>query len=62
MIKFGDKVIIRDGSRLDGVEGIVYRVDADRVSILLDREVIWYVDPADIEPVPSDLPGQLPVI
>ena len=62
MVKFGDKVIIRDGSRLDGTAGIVYRVDPDRISVLLDREVIWDVDPADIELMQQDLPGELPVV
>ena len=49
MLKFGDKVIIRDGSALDGVEGIVYRLADDQISVLLDKEVIWDVVPACLE-------------
>lgn len=43
MYKFGEKVIIRDGSLLDGAEGIVYRIEAERISVLLDKEVFWHV-------------------
>lgn len=50
MFKFGDKVIIRDGTRLDGTPGIVYRIERDQVSVLLEREVIWPVDQVNLEP------------
>ena len=49
MFKFGDKVIIRDGSLLDGVLGVVYRIDDDRISVLLEQEVIWHVSPELLE-------------
>lgn len=49
MFKFGDKVVIRDGSRLDGVVGIVYRVETEQISVLLDKEVIWPVKPDLLE-------------
>lgn len=42
-MKFGDKVIIRDGSKLDGCVGIVYRLEEERAVVLLDREVLWPV-------------------
>ena len=43
MFKFGDKVIIRDGSPLDGVEGVAYRIQKDHISVLLEKEVVWHV-------------------
>ncbi|MDT8441520.1 MAG: hypothetical protein RQ723_07655 [Desulfuromonadales bacterium] len=44
MIKYGDKVTICDGSRLDGCMGIVYkRVDEAMAHVLLERQVIWPV-------------------
>ncbi|PLX72188.1 MAG: hypothetical protein C0614_14005 [Desulfuromonas sp.] len=47
MIKYGDKVIICDCSRLDGCVGIVYKlVDDETAHVLLEREVIW---PAKID-------------
>ena len=49
MLKFGDKVIIRDGSPLDGVEGIIYRIEVNRISVLLEREVVWPVNVDAIE-------------
>ncbi|MDT8442675.1 MAG: hypothetical protein RQ722_00145 [Desulfuromonadales bacterium] len=51
MLKFGDRVIIRDGSPLDGAEGVVYRIEENRISVLLEREVIWHVDVEAIERV-----------
>ena len=42
-MKFGDRVIIQDGSRVDGCVGVVYRIDEEKVQILLDKEVIWPV-------------------
>ena len=41
MIRYGNKVRIRDGSPLDGVVGIAYDVKPERVWILIDREVFW---------------------
>lgn len=60
MVKYGDKVIIHDGSRLDGCRGIVYKVvDEDVVQILLDREVIWPVRIDDLELVSNPaVPGR----
>ncbi|PLX87875.1 MAG: hypothetical protein C0614_02765 [Desulfuromonas sp.] len=50
MIKYGDKVIIRDGSRLDGCVGIVYKlVDDQQAHVLLDREVVWPIRIKDLE-------------
>lgn len=42
-MKFGDKVIIRDGSQVDGCIGIVYRIEEERIFVLLEREVLWPV-------------------
>jgi len=42
-MKFGDKVTIRDGSRIDGCEGIIYRLEEARAFVLLDKEVLWPV-------------------
>ena len=54
MVSFGDKVIIRDGSRLDGCVGIVYKlVDEETVHVLLEREVIWPVTIDKLELVSS---------
>ena len=49
MYKFGDKVVIRDGSELNGVTGIVYQIDEDKVFVLIDKEVIWPVNSCDLE-------------
>lgn len=43
MFRYGEKVIIRDGSRLDGAVGVVYRVNNGEVQVLIDREVFWVV-------------------
>jgi hypothetical protein len=42
-VRYGDQVVIRDGSLLDGAEGIVYSVKDGQVQVLLDREVFWMV-------------------
>ena len=42
-MKFGDIVIIQDGSKVDGCVGVVYRLDEKTVQVLLDKEVIWPV-------------------
>jgi hypothetical protein len=49
MYKFGDKVVIRDGSALNGVASIVCQIDEDKVSVLIDKEVIWPVDTCDLD-------------
>ena len=49
MFRYGDKVIIRDGSMLDGSVGIVYRVNDNEVQVLLDREVFWIVSEPRLE-------------
>lgn len=55
MLKFGDKVMVRDGSALDGVEGVIYSIGDGNVVVLLDREVLWPVDQCDLEKI--DNPG-----
>lgn len=54
MFRYGDKVIIRDGSMLDGSVGIVYRVNDNEVQVLLDREVFWIVSENRLEPAGLD--------
>ena len=48
-MKFGDKVIIRDGSLLEGSNGIIYRLEEGKAVVLLDKEVLWPVAEADLE-------------
>lgn len=59
-LKFGDKVIIKDRSALDGVEGVVYRVDGGKISVLLDKEVIWPVGHSDLEKISAAASPKLP--
>jgi|GEM_PF-3238840 len=59
-LKFGDKVIIKDRSALDGVEGVVYRIDGEKISVLLDKEVIWPVDHSDLEQISVAASTKLP--
>ena len=64
MIKYGDKVTICDGSRLDGSVGIVYKlVDDLSVYVLLEREVIWPVKIEDLELAskPAEQETSLPI-
>lgn len=61
-LKFGDKVIIRDNSVLDGVEGVIYRIRDGRVLVLLDKEVLWPVDQSDLEKVDGSGLGRLPAV
>lgn len=49
MIRYGDKVVIRDGSLLDGAVGIVYKIRDGEVQILIDREVFWLVAEDQLE-------------
>lgn len=42
-MKFGDKVVVRDGSQVDGNVGVVYRVEEENILVLLEKEVIWPV-------------------
>ncbi|MDT8442037.1 MAG: hypothetical protein RQ723_10295 [Desulfuromonadales bacterium] len=60
MIRYGDKVIVRDLSEVDGCSGVVYKVvDAQMVHVLLDREVIWPVNISQLELVtPSPESGR----
>lgn len=53
LIKYGDTVMIRDNTRLDGLSGLVIKVCQNNFTaqILLDREVIWHVKLEDLEPV-----------
>lgn len=46
---FGDQVIIRDGSLVDGCIGIVYRLEEECVFVLLEREVLWPVPHHSLE-------------
>lgn len=50
MFRYGEKVIIRDGSGLDGMAGLVYSVKDGLVQVLLDREVFWMVMENCLEP------------
>lgn len=61
-LKFGDKVIIKDSSALDGVEGVVYRIGGGKVTVLLDREVLWPVDQCDLEKVDNPGLSRLPAL
>lgn len=49
MFRYGQKVVIRDGSGLDGAEGIVFRVNPEGIQVLLDREVFWIVAAHQLE-------------
>lgn len=62
MLKFGDKVIVRDKSALEGAEGVVYRIGDGQVTVLLDREVLWPVDEGKLEKVDSSGLRKLPAI
>ena len=55
--RYGDKVIIRDGSSLDGTVGIAYNVKEGRVLVLLDREVFWEVSEQWLEPFAGSSPA-----
>ena len=59
-LKFGDKVIVKDRSALDGVQGVVYRIDGEKISVLLDKEVIWPVDHSDLEKINAAVSTKLP--
>lgn len=48
-LRYGDKVMICDGSRLDGCEGVVFRTKGGEVQVLLDREVFWLVTEQQLE-------------
>ena len=61
-LKFGDKVIIKDDSALDGVEGVVYRIGNGRVTVLLDKEVLWPVDQRDLEKIDGTGLRRLPAL
>ena len=50
-MKFGDKVKINDGSKVDGCIGIIYRLEEGKVVVLLDKEVLWPVDQHCLETV-----------
>ncbi|NJC89323.1 MAG: hypothetical protein FIB02_12475 [Desulfuromonas sp.] len=51
VLRYGDRVIIHDGSKLDGSEGLVYKIVNGEVQVLLDREVFWMVAEQDLEPL-----------
>lgn len=51
LVHYGAKVIIRDGSGLDGKEGIVVRAKDGEVQVLLDQEVFWIVAEQKVEPL-----------
>ncbi|MDT8441867.1 MAG: hypothetical protein RQ723_09430 [Desulfuromonadales bacterium] len=51
-IRYGDRVIVRDQSHLNGHVGIVYKIVNNQLAhVLLDREVIWPVNIEQLEPV-----------
>lgn len=47
-MKFGDRVVIKDGSKVDGSIGVVYRMGDDTVYVLLEKEVLWPVKKGDL--------------
>jgi len=49
MFRYGEKVLIRDGSKLDGTVGVVYRVNDGAVLVLIDKEVLWPVAETALE-------------
>ena len=49
VIRYGEEVIIRDGSRLDGVRGIVYQVKDGKILVLIEREILWPVAETHVE-------------
>lgn len=49
LLRYGKRVVIRDGSKLEGREGIVFRVKDGMVQVLLDREVFWLVAEDQLE-------------
>jgi hypothetical protein len=53
-MKFGDKVKVKDSSRLDGSIGIVYRLEGENALVLLDKEVLWPVAQDKLELVSSN--------
>lgn len=59
MIRYGAKVIIRDGSMLDGTVGIVYQVRDGQIVVLLDREVLWVVPEHRLELANGEVNGPL---
>ena len=59
MFRYGDKVVIRDGSPLDGYAGIVYSSKDGQVQVLLDREVFWLVAEHRLE---RGRPGPAPAV
>jgi hypothetical protein len=50
-LRYGARVVIRDGSKLDGCEGIVFRTKDGEVQVLLDREVFWMVAEQQLVPL-----------
>ncbi|MDT8444232.1 MAG: hypothetical protein RQ722_08060 [Desulfuromonadales bacterium] len=50
-MEYGDKVTIRDGSKVDGFVGIIYRLEEGKALVLLDKQVLWPVDQLCLEPV-----------
>jgi len=48
-MKFGDKVIIKDGSSLEGSIGVIYRLEAGKAVVLLDKEALWPVEQDKLE-------------
>ncbi len=54
-MKFGDKVIIKDGSKVDGCVGIVYHLEEEKAVVLLDKEVLWPVEQYSLELVGKNM-------
>lgn len=49
MFRYGEKVVIRDSSKIDGAHGIVYQVKDGQVLVLIEREVMWLVNETQLE-------------
>lgn len=53
-MKFGDKVMVKDGSQVDGSIGIVYSMEEERAIVLLDKEVLWPVSQKNLDLLDDD--------
>ncbi len=50
MIKYGDKVLIRDQTKLEGTTGLVLKVSSDQVAdVLLDKAIIYSAKMENLE-------------
>jgi len=58
MVRYGNTVMIRDGSPLEGAVGIAYDVKPERILVLLDREVFWAVVPEKLVVVSTTISSE----